>query len=39
MLATEVIQAGADFDGTERAPMRLAEARITRGAPARGRTT
>jgi len=30
-LATEVIQASTDFDGTERAPMRLAEARITRG--------
>jgi hypothetical protein len=31
MLATEVIQASTDFDGTERAPMRLAEARITLG--------
>jgi hypothetical protein len=30
-LATEVIQASTDFDGTERAPMRLAEARITMG--------
>ena len=30
-LATEVIQASADFDGTERAPMRLAEARMTMG--------
>ena len=30
-LATEVIQASTDFDGTERAPMRLAEARITLG--------
>jgi tetratricopeptide (TPR) repeat protein len=30
-LADEVIQAGTDFDGTERAPMRIAEARITRG--------
>ena len=28
-LANEVIQASTDFDGTERAPMRLAEARIT----------
>ena len=30
-LADEVIQAGTDFDGTERAPMRLAEARTTLG--------
>ena len=30
-LATEVIQASTDFDGTERAPRRLAEARITLG--------
>jgi hypothetical protein len=30
-LATEVIQASTDFDGTECAPMRLAKARITRG--------
>jgi hypothetical protein len=30
-LANEVIQASTDFDGTERAPMRLAEARITMG--------
>ena len=30
-LADEVIQASTDFDGTERAPMRLAEARITLG--------
>jgi tetratricopeptide (TPR) repeat protein len=30
-LATEVIQASTDFDGTERAPMRLAEARVTLG--------
>ena len=29
--ASEVIQASADFDGTERAPMRLAEARVTLG--------
>jgi hypothetical protein len=29
-LADEVIQASTDFDGTERAPMRLAEARVTR---------
>ena len=28
-LASEVIQASTDFDGTERAPMRLAEARVT----------
>ena len=33
-LATEVIQAATDFDGTERAPMRLAEARITLGVAA-----
>src|SRR5438094_818947 len=30
-LADEVIRASTDFDGTERAPMRLAEARITHG--------
>jgi hypothetical protein len=30
-LASEVIQANTDFDGRERAPMRLAEARITLG--------
>jgi tetratricopeptide (TPR) repeat protein len=30
-LANEVIQASTDFDGTERAPMRTAEARITLG--------
>jgi hypothetical protein len=30
-LANEVIQASTDFDGRERAPMRLAEARITLG--------
>src|SRR5262249_35679216 len=30
-LADEVIRASTDFDGTERAPMRLAEARVTRG--------
>jgi hypothetical protein len=30
-LAREVVQASTDFDGTERAPMRLAEARITLG--------
>ena len=30
-LAKEVIQASTDFDGRERAPMRLAEARITLG--------
>jgi len=31
MLANEVIRASTNFDGTERAPMRLAEARITLG--------
>ena len=30
-LANAVSQASTDFDGTERAPMRLAEARITHG--------
>ncbi len=30
-LAAEVIRSSTDFDGTERAPMRLAEARITLG--------
>lgn len=30
-LAHEVIRAGTDFDGGERAPMRMAEARITLG--------
>ena len=30
-LADEVIRSGTDFDGTERAPMRIAEARITLG--------
>ena len=30
-LAEEVIRAGTDFDGTEKAPMRIAEARITLG--------
>ena len=30
-LAEEVIQASTDFDGQERAPMRLAEARTTLG--------
>jgi tetratricopeptide (TPR) repeat protein len=30
-IAGEVIRAGTDFDGTERAPMRIAEARITLG--------
>jgi hypothetical protein len=30
-LASEVIAASTDFDGKERAPMRLAEARITLG--------
>lgn len=31
ILAEVVVQASTDFDGTERAPMRLAEARITLG--------
>ncbi|WP_030272963.1 tetratricopeptide repeat protein [Streptomyces sp. NRRL B-24484] len=30
-LATEVIRASTDFDGEERAPMRIAEARVTLG--------
>ncbi|MFG3000944.1 hypothetical protein [Streptomyces sp. NPDC048340] len=30
-LAREVLRAGVDFDGTERSPMRNAEARITLG--------
>ncbi|MEW1682814.1 XRE family transcriptional regulator [Streptomyces sp. NPDC093594] len=30
-LAQEVIRAGTDFDGSERSPMRMAEARITLG--------
>ncbi|WP_327713743.1 XRE family transcriptional regulator (plasmid) [Streptomyces sp. NBC_00464] len=30
-LAREVIRAGTDFDGTERSPMRIAEARVTLG--------
>jgi hypothetical protein len=30
-LADEVIRSATDFDGTERAPMRLAEARVTLG--------
>ncbi|MFH9426387.1 XRE family transcriptional regulator [Streptomyces sp. NPDC017529] len=30
-LAREVLRAGVDFDGTERAPMRNAEARVTLG--------
>ncbi len=30
-LAEEVVKASTDFDGTERAPMRVAEARITQG--------
>ncbi|MGC5041094.1 XRE family transcriptional regulator [Streptomyces sp. DT73] len=30
-LAHEVIRAGTDFDGTERSPMRIAEARVTLG--------
>jgi hypothetical protein len=31
MLGREVIRANTDFDGTERAPMRMAEARLTLG--------
>jgi hypothetical protein len=31
ILADEVIRSATDFDGTERAPMRLAEARVTLG--------
>jgi tetratricopeptide (TPR) repeat protein len=30
-IAGQVIQAGTDFDGTERAPMRISEARVTLG--------
>ena len=30
-LAQEVIRTATDFDGTERAPMRIAEARVTLG--------
>jgi tetratricopeptide (TPR) repeat protein len=30
-LANQVINAGTDFDGTERSPMRIAEARVTLG--------
>ncbi|MDH6498594.1 XRE family transcriptional regulator [Streptomyces sp. SAI-149] len=30
-LANEVIRVGTDFDGTEKAPMRMAEARVTLG--------
>jgi hypothetical protein len=33
-LAEEVIRASTDFDGTERSPMRIAEARITLGVTA-----
>jgi tetratricopeptide (TPR) repeat protein len=33
-LANVVVQASTDFDGTERAPMRLAEARVTLGVAA-----
>lgn len=33
-LAEEVIRAGTDFDGTERSPMRIAEARLTLGVAA-----
>lgn len=33
-LAEEVIRSGTDFDGTERKPMRIAEARITLGVAA-----
>ncbi|AQW53407.1 XRE family transcriptional regulator [Streptomyces violaceusniger] len=34
MLAEEVLRAGTDFDGTERSPMRNAEARVTLGVTA-----
>jgi hypothetical protein len=33
-LADEVIRAGVDFDGRERAPMRIAEVRVTLGVAA-----
>lgn len=33
-LANEVLRAGTDFDGTERSPMRNAEARVTLGVAA-----
>jgi hypothetical protein len=33
-LAEEVLRAGTDFDGTERSPMRNAEARVTLGVTA-----
>ncbi|MFF3257390.1 hypothetical protein ACFYWP_41935 [Actinacidiphila glaucinigra] len=33
-LATEVIRTGTDFDGTERSPMRNAEAKVTLGVAA-----
>ena len=33
-IASEVIQASTDFDGRERAPMRLAEAHVTLGVAA-----
>ena len=35
-LAKEVIRNATDFDGTERDPMRLAEARVTLGVVACG---
>jgi hypothetical protein len=38
-LATEVIRASTDFDGTERSPMRMAEARLTLAVTAGRRTT
>lgn len=34
MLADQVIASGTDFDGTERLPMRIAEARVTHGVAA-----
>ncbi|MFE2889401.1 hypothetical protein ACFXKM_42945, partial [Streptomyces sp. NPDC059272] len=34
-LAEEVLRAGTDFDGSERAPMRNSEARVTLGVTAR----
>ena len=38
-LADEVIRSATDFDGTERAPMRLAEAKVTLGVVAARKAT
>jgi hypothetical protein len=38
-LTEEVIEASTDFDGRERAPMRMAEARITLGVIRAGEAT